>query len=112
MNKFIFLLALITISSTAIAGNATGKIIGFIPYAQGTEEIFFINVENLTGTPSCNNSLRFTMKGSDPKFKATQAAVLAAFMAGTQVIAKGAGTCNNFGNSEDLNYICLGYTPC
>lgn len=113
MHKFIIIILLLfSASAFAQSGLATGKVIGYIPYSQGVEEMFFINIENLSNTPSCNTTLRLTMKSNNPRYKATQAAVLAALMSGMKVKAKGNGTCNNIGNSEDLRLICLGDTPC
>ncbi len=103
---------LLLITEACLAGSATGKIVGYIPYSSGNEEIMFIKVENITGAASCNTTSRFTMRSNNPRYKATQAAALAAFMAGTTVKAKGLDSCNNWGNSEDLNYVCLGSIPC
>ena len=105
-------LLLIISSSLSFAGSATGKITGYIPYSSGQEELLFIKVENIVSSPTCNTTSRFTMRGDNIKYKSTNAAVLAALMAGTPVIAKGKGVCSNFSNSEDLEYICLGSTPC
>lgn len=110
--KRIVVAFLLSIPFFSFAGTGTGKVIGYIPFSSGSEEVFFIKVENLSNSPDCNNSSRFTMKSSDPKFKATQAAVLAALMSGMEVRATGLGTCNHFSNSEDLQYICLGNIPC
>lgn len=114
MKKFVLTLLslLFTLPTIAEPGIGTGKVTGYIPYNSGTEEMFFIKIENISGTPNCNTTSRFTMKSSDPKFKGTRAAVLAALMSGMKVRATGHGTCNNLSNSEDLRYICLGDTPC
>lgn len=110
--KFIGALVLSLFSIASFGGTATGKVVGFIPYSSGSEEMFFIKVENISAPVSCNTTSRFTMKSSNPRFKSTQATVLAALMAGTQVTANGLGSCNSWSNSEDLDYICLGAIPC
>ncbi|HEC19154.1 MAG TPA: hypothetical protein ENI97_07385 [Gammaproteobacteria bacterium] len=113
MKKIVTLLVLIfPVVAFAEVGYGTGKITGYLPYSYGQEEMFFIKMENFTGTPACNVTYRLTMKSSNPRFKATQAAVLSAFIAGIPVRATGLGTCNNFSNSEDLKYVCLGDIPC
>lgn len=111
MNKLL-IFGICLFSSIVSAGNATSKITAYIPYSSGNEEMFFIYMSNFTDKVTCNTTSRFTMKSSNPKFKATQAAVLAAYFAKTDVHAKGLGTCSNFSNSEDLNYLCLGISNC
>ena len=110
--KYTLLLFSLLISSVAFGGVGTGKVTGIIPYSSGTDEMFFIKLENISSTPACNGTSRFTMKSTHPAYKGTYSAVLAALMSGMTVRATGKGTCNNFSNSEDLMYICLGVTPC
>jgi len=112
--KYIALILIFSISFTAFSspGIGTGKVTGIIPYKNGSNEMFFIKIENVSNSPSCNDTSRFTMTSADPSFKGTYSAVLAALMSGMEVRATGLGTCNNFSNSEDLHYICLGDTPC
>ena len=112
MKKYSLVAAFLLAPCLVSAGAGTGKVLGYIPYSTGGQELFFIKMEQQLDIPACNTSQRLTMPASDPRFKSTQAAVLAALMAGTPVVAKGKGTCNNFGNSEDLDYVCLGNTPC
>lgn len=96
----------------AHSASETGKIIGYIPYTLGSEEMFFIKLDKNDNAEQCNTYGRFTMTSSNPRFKSTQAAVLAAFMAKTEVTVRGLGSCNNSQGSEDMNYICLGVIPC
>jgi len=103
---------ILIISGQAIAGTAKGKVTGYIPYSTGSQEIIFVQVQNHLDSPDCNVTTRFTMTSNNPKFKSTNSALLAAYISGTQITAKGLGTCNNFGNSEDLKYICMGDIPC
>lgn len=41
----------------AVAGDAYGKITGYIPYSSGGEEIFCIRVQNTNGA-ACNTTSR------------------------------------------------------
>lgn len=111
MKKIIALL-LATASSFTFAGAGTGKILGYLPFSAGSTEIFFVNSENNLNQISCNTTNRYAMSASDPKYKSTQAALMAAFMAGSQVVVKGKGSCNVWANAEDIDYICLGTIPC
>jgi len=112
--KYLALTSILLISFAAFSdpGVGTGKVTGIIPYKNGSDEMFFIKTENISNSPSCNVTSRFTMTSADPAFKGTYSAVLAALMSGMEVKATGHGTCNNYSNSEDLWYICLGDTPC
>lgn len=109
--KFISFVFIALLPVLSVAGDASGKITGYIPYSTGGEDIFFIRVQNTNGA-ACNTTSRYTMNSSNQKFEGTRAAVMAAYLAGVSVRVKGLGTCNNFSNSEDMRYICLGDTPC
>lgn len=102
----------ISMSAVTNAGTGTGKITGYIPYNSGELELLFFRVESHVGSPDCNTTKRFTMRSDSPRFKNTQAVVLAAMLSGTQVTARGLNKCDNISNSEDLNYLCLGSIPC
>ncbi len=113
MRSYLFVFAfLATFPAFSAPGIGTGKVTGLIPYTHGTDEMFFVKIENISGTPACNVSSRFTMTSAYPAYKGTYSAILAALMSGMEVKATGHGTCNNSSNSEDLRYICLGETPC
>jgi hypothetical protein len=106
------LVALGALAQPAFAGEGTGRVIGLIPYAS-TEELLFVKTEQTSAsTPACNTSQRFVLKAGSLYFKTTQAALLAALHAGTEVRVIGAGTCNAWPNSEDIAYVCFGVTPC
>jgi hypothetical protein len=105
------LIAAMSITSVASAGEGAGRITGLIPFAT-TEEVFFIKVETASNLPSCNSSQRFVLRSSAINFKTNVASLLAAYHAGTVVRIIGGGTCNTWSNSEDVAYICFGETPC
>lgn len=113
-SKFIIMISLLIIGLSAYAGGkVTGKITGYIPYGVGSDGLLFIKLDSsITGAPECNTTQRFTIKGNNPKYRAILAAVIASQVSGEQVRARGKGTCNNWSNSEDLDYICVGTTPC
>lgn len=101
------------ISFSAFASTGTGKIVGLIPFVYGNEEILIIKVENTSpDTPDCNGTHRYAIKNSSVNFKTTQSVALAAFMAGTPVVIRGANNCDAWGNAETFTFLCLGAIPC
>lgn len=110
--KLVLLYFALAASSLGLCGEGTGKITGFVPYFVGADEAIIIMTQSITGTSACNTTARFAMKSSDPKFKGTRAAAMAAYLAASPVVLRGANTCNTFGNSEDLLYMCVGSIPC
>jgi hypothetical protein len=112
MIKRALLVTLLLLSTNTFAGTALGKVTGYIPYSTGGKELLFVKIEAHVDSPTCNVTGRFTMSSSDLKYESTNAALLAAFMSGATVRAKGRNTCNNWSNSEDLSYVCLGSIPC
>jgi hypothetical protein len=102
--KYFILMISIVISATAFAGEGNGKITGFIPYANGNKEIILIKVEQHTSSPSCNSTLRFSMREDNLKYQGTKAAALAAFMAGTPVKILGENNCRAWGNAESIMF--------
>lgn len=99
-------------SFSVYAGSGSGKIIGFIPYANGVHEIIIIKVENNSGMPTCNTTTRFAMKENNPKYQGTKSAALAAYLAGTSVVVRGENNCSAWGNAESILALCLGDIPC
>ena len=110
--KLALLLSAFSIPSAGLCGEGSGKITGFIPYFSGADETIIIMTQSIMGTSACNTTSRFAIKSSDPKFKGTRAAAMAAYLAGSPVIVRGSNTCNTHGNSEDLLYMCVGSIPC
>ena len=112
MGKILLMISLVFFCSPIFAGSAIGKTTGYFPYSKGNEELIFVKVENYTNVPACNVTSRFTMASSNPKFQSINSALLSAFISGIKVKIKGYSTCDNFSNSEDIKYICLGDIPC
>lgn len=106
--------ALLLVSSVSLAsGAATGVVTGYIPTAAGATEFFLVSTQTTIGTtPPCNITSRFALSAVDKKYKAVLASIVAAYHAGTPVYIVGAGTCNVWGNAEDISYVCFGSVPC
>jgi hypothetical protein len=105
------LVATMLASTGAIAQSTTGKVTGYIPYANGNTQIFLFSVDsNLSG--GCNTTARYTITSASAQFKSVQAAVMAAFHSQTPVMVYYSSTCNGWGNSWDLNSVCIGTIPC
>ncbi|PTQ90496.1 hypothetical protein [Agitococcus lubricus] len=112
MKKLLFILAALS-SVSAYAGTSTGgTITGFSPYSSGTVEILIFKTSTLTGTPACNTTQRFAINSNNIRYSNTTAAVMTAYSANKIVQVKGLGTCNVWGNAEDVDVICVGDMPC
>jgi hypothetical protein len=104
--------AIASCATSTYAQTATGLITGYIPYVDGGNvEIIFVRVDN-NPVGGCNTSGRFVMRASDARFRATRAAIIAAFHAQTPVTIKYSQSCSVWENSWDMHYICIGSTPC
>ena len=112
MSRYFVLLALAVFATTADAGAQSGKVAGFVPYknSSGGEMIIF-KLEGNVGS-GCNVSQRFAIDASSQHFKGTQAAILAAFHAKTELRVVYNETCNVFGNAWDVSYVCAGAINC
>lgn len=109
-NISLFIIGL-SFSIPSLAGYNTGKISGFIPYQNGTKSVLIFNLENNV-SGGCNMTGRFVLDGDDPKFKGSQATVIAAYFNATPVTVLYRDTCLTWGNSADVEAICVGVTPC
>lgn len=87
------------------------KIKGYIPYEAGGKELLILQLEgNVTG--GCNTTGRFAIDSAQLKFKATRAAIMAAFHSQTPITVFYYQTCNSYGNSWDIAWVCVGNLPC
>lgn len=115
MQRFIYGLLVATLAwGTAQAGTASGTVVSFTPVTQqnGTE-FFVLTLSNRSNAPACATSSRLALSATDAKYKTVVAMLLGAYFTGASVYAVGEGTCNTYGDSEDLQYVCLnGGTPC
>jgi hypothetical protein len=112
--KKIFLAMFLMLSSFSYGQEQllqTGKITGYIPYEFEGKEVFVLQLEgNVSG--GCNTTGRFAIDSSQLKFKATRAAVMAAFHSQTPVTVFYNQTCNSFVNTWDVRWVCVGNLPC
>lgn len=93
------------------AQTQAGKISGYLPYENGTKAILLMQLQgNVAG--GCNTTGRFAIDVDAPRFKGTQAAVMAAFHTQADVKVIYSQTCNAFGNAWDIVAVCVGNLPC
>ncbi len=99
---------------SALAANAdsqSGKIVGFVPYTKGGKEVFLFKFQG-NNTGGCNSSGRFAMDSTSLHFKATYAAILAAFNSQSDVFVAYSQSCNAWSNAWDVTYVCTGAINC
>ncbi|MDF1642703.1 MAG: hypothetical protein P1U80_00795 [Pseudomonadales bacterium] len=104
----------ILLSSQVAATDYTGKIQGLVLYQISTTSppiLFITATSGVTGT-DCNTTNRYTIHLDNDYGKAIYSLLLTAYATGEPVRLKGLGTCNNFGNAEDLRYMCTENGPC
>jgi hypothetical protein len=89
----------------------TGKITGYIPYESGGKQIFLFQVQGVAAA-GCNSTGRFALDSNALKFKATQAAVMAAFHSQSDVTVLYTQTCAAWSNSYDMSAVCVGTLAC
>lgn len=116
MKRFTILLGLfvpaLAMGATVSEKSESAKVLGYIPYSQGSVEILIVNHAASQTPIACNTTRRYAMSSTNPRFAATRAAIVAAYHGQTPVRIKGAGTCAVWDNAEDINYVCIGETPC
>jgi hypothetical protein len=102
---------LLAISSNIFAAKQSGTITGFIPYSTGTKEILIFKLkDNISG--GCNTTGRFAIDSTSVRYKATLSAVIASYHAQTPIKVEYKQTCNSWGNSADISFICVGDISC
>lgn len=106
-----FILLIMTFTLPVFAASQVGEITGYIPYSSGSKTIMIFKLKNNV-VNGCNTTGRFAIASTSPRFKATEAAVLAAFHSKTPVRVAYLNSCNAWGNSADVNYICVGDINC
>lgn len=111
MKIVIFLLTFILSSFNALAARQVGKITGIIPYESYGKKIVIFKIENNIAQ-GCNVTGRFAFDESKKNFDLMSSAILSAFHAGTTVQVEYSNSCNAWGNSYDIQYICFGDIPC
>ena len=89
----------------------SGLIKGYLPYANGTKEIFFFKLEG-TAVSGCNTTRRYAINSDSKNFKSVVSAVMASFHSKQSVKVHFSEACNAYSNAFDANYICVGDIPC
>lgn len=105
------LAASMMISHAAIADVVTGRIAGYIPYANGATQLLFVRIEGAP-TGGCNTTGRLVIDSNNAHFNATQAAVLAAFHGQAPVTAHYVTTCTKWPYDWDMQFMCIGTVNC
>ncbi|KDM93464.1 hypothetical protein [Photobacterium galatheae] len=106
------ILALLALTSFSVnAASQSGVITGYIPYSNANKEIIIFQLENNVAQ-GCNVTGRFAMDNTSPRYQATLSAVLAAYHAKSRIRVNYLDTCNAWGNSADVSFICVGDVGC
>ena len=88
-----------------------GKVTGYIPSDLNGKLLLLVRLEgNVSG--GCNTSGRFAIDSSLPRYKSILVALMGAYHAQTPVMIAYTQTCNAFGNSWGIDYVCIGNVPC
>ena len=110
MKKILFFV-LLSISFGANADRQVGEITGIIPYESGGKKLFFFQLkDNVSG--GCNLSARFTFDNNKVNYDAMVSSMMAAYLAKIPVQVEYTKTCNSWGNSYDVSWVCIGNIPC
>ena len=114
--KIALIILALFVSTSTFAAKQSAKVTGFIPYSSTVKEILLFklegNVYDPVGGEGCNTSGRFGIDSTNLKYKATLSAIIAAFHAQSTVTVHYLDTCDAFGNSADVKYICVGTINC
>jgi len=113
MKKVIVIVMFLLVAAESLAGQSYFRgrtIVGAGVYAQGGKSILFVKVDgDLSGMENCANSLRFAVNDDLPHFKELVSVALTAYASGknnVDVFVK--GSCNYFGNAQDILGIKIG----
>jgi len=101
------LLALLMFASSAQADYQSGVITGYLTHRSGSTAILIVKVDSGT-TAGCNTTGRLAMASTDARYNATFAAVVAAHSMQASVKVAYDTTCDNWSNSYDLSFVCVG----
>lgn len=104
MKKAIILLAVIAVVPTlAQASEGGGKVVDY--WLHNNHDSFAFTLESQAGRPSCasyGTVGRYVVDITTQRGRMVMTAIMAAKTSGANVMAHGAGTCNFYGDSEDL----------
>jgi hypothetical protein len=110
MKRILLSLALVA-AHPAFGATQVGVVTGYAPGIVSGKEAFVFKLEN-NSNAGCNTTARYTIDETSVHFKATVAAIMAAFHARTPVLVTYAATCNVLGGAADVTYVCVGEINC
>ena len=100
----------LTLSIATKASTSDGKVIQYWIHHGGDDNFLFM-IENQQGRPSCASfgspSGRYVVNMNTEKGRTTVAAIMAAKASQAIVFVHGKGTCNLWGDSEDIWHISV-----
>ena len=114
MKKHLSLILFALLPAWAVAGSQSGKIIGYMPYSDGSTgsaEILLIKLDSSV-ISGCNTTGRLVLSSTSVSFKSSQAAIMAAYHSQSVVKVNYNETCTRWPNSWDANYVCVGNVNC
>ena len=109
--KYLIVALSVLFSGPAFCAVHTGEVIGYLPYSSAGKEILVFKLSNNV-SGGCNSSARFAIDDTSLRYKNTVSAVMAAFHSKTTIKVDYLSTCNAWGNSADIAYICVGEVGC
>lgn len=102
---WILVLALLSVKY-AVASESHGKVIDY--WIHNTHDSFAFTVANQIGRPECasfGEIGRYVVDTSTERGRLIASAIIAAKTSGQEVRVGGAGTCNFYGDSEDVIWV-------
>lgn len=111
MKKSVFLLSLAAGLSGANAVTVGGNVSGYVSVSDTAGPVLLVKLDS-SSVEGCNTSGRFAISSTDTRYKATLAAVMAAYHAQSPVKVVYNQTCTAWSNSYDMSYVCVGGVGC
>ena len=110
MKKILFVL-LVFVATNVFGVTQRGKIVGYVPYHNGTVKNFALKIENNI-VEGCNVSGRFYFDETTLAYSEMVSSIIAAYHSQTPVTVYYNKTCNTWGNAYDVKYVCVGDINC
>ena len=99
-------LTVVALSLTVVCRAGTGQGVLSYPNFIGSG-IIVVSAGSVTGMAACATTGRFAFNSTTAGGKSQLAGLLTAYAAGMPVTIVGNGTCNVWGDSEDINYFYI-----